>query len=66
MTVLALAITLAMSSEVLIIISNFFLGLATLAVFWATLREQNQSLRAIIKSDNGIIKRLSALLTRRK
>lgn len=56
MILLALAITVAISSETLIIISNFAVVLATLMLWSASIHEQHRTIKTIVKSDNALMR----------
>lgn len=47
-----LALTLSVSSETLIIFSNFAVVMSTLLLWSASLREQHQTIKTIIKGNN--------------
>lgn len=64
--ILLVAFSLALSTEALIILSNFLLAISTFLLFFASLREQHATVQAITKSNRKLVRRLLGLIKGQK
>lgn len=48
--------------EVLIVLSNFLLVLVSILLFWASMLEQHETVKAILKANNKMTKKILNLM----
>lgn len=58
MILLATALSVAASTEALIILSNLILALATFLLFWASMREQHATIKTITQANSRLLRRI--------
>lgn len=51
-----------MGIEVLIVLSNFLLVFVTLLLFWASMLEQHETVKAILKANNKMTRKILDLM----
>ena len=53
------------SGEALVILSNFGVAITTLLLFFASIREQHETIRQITKANNRLIRRLFGVVMKK-
>jgi hypothetical protein len=54
------------NAEILIILSNFGVMIATTLLFWASMLEQHDTIKAILRSNSSTVRRITALIVGRR